>query len=484
MKGSKLLQLLLTLSGRESQNFEDYLHSPYFHPSAELNRFYEVLQKDFFYTGDREPDRRKVWAKIHPKRPYNDLAFRTLSSQLLKKVEGFLQQESLSNNENLMDRLLMEEMERRRQDKHLRYVLGRSRKRLESERQRDAAHHFERYTLELTQHRFNARQDFRSQKLAPVDALSALDTYYLASRLRLSCEILNLKHILQVDEDIAMLDQMEGLLNHADYARQPAVALYSSVLRMLRDSNPEPAYRELRQWMEQSVLLLSAEERYEVYIHAINFCIRQANRGQPHYLSELLGLYQEALEREVLFDQGQLSPSNYKNMVTVGLRVGEYAWVRRFIRKYKDRLPEALKNNAFTYNLSVYYYTVGQYDQVLELLREVDYDDVFYHLDSKVLLMKVYYETDELDALYSLFESFNVFLRRNKVLSSYHKTINLNLIRFLKKLSSLPPGPSEKLDKLQARMEAMREVSALQWLLEKTEDKRQRKNPKRSKLKI
>lgn len=479
MKDSKLLGLLLALSGREKNRLRDYLVSPYFHPVPELIRFYEVLNDDFFYPGIMTPEREAVWNSLFPKKPFDDLAFRTLSSQLLKRVEGFLQQESLSQNPLQEERLLLEELNRRRQDKHLRYVLNRTRKTLDEEKLRDGQHHFDRYSLEMAQHRFNARQDFRSQKLAPVAALAALDAYYLASRLRLACEILNLKHILQVDEEVAMMDELEGLIAHGDYAQQPAVALYGAILRMLRGKEPESAYRELRHWMEHGALLLSHEEQYEVYIHAINFCIRQANRGTAEYLTELLGLYQEALERKVLLDQGQLSPSNYKNIVTVGLRVGDYRWVRKFIKKYKELLPASFRENAYTYNLAVYFYTVGEYEQVLKLLQEVDYDDVFYNLDSKVLLLKVYYETEESDALFSLFDSFSIFLRRNKVLSGYHKTINLNLIKFLKKLSNIPPGSAEKLQKLSLQIDATREISAIQWLREKVEEKRSRKSSRR-----
>ncbi len=482
MKDSKLLGLLQALSGREKSRFRDYLVSPYFHPVPELIRFYDLLNNDFFYPGIAEPDRHAVWLQLYPAKPFDDLAFRTQSSQMLKRLEGFLQQEALSRNSPRQERLLLEELDRRRQDKHLKYALSRTRKGLDEQNLRDGQHHFDRYALEMAQHRFNARQDFRSQKLAPVAALAALDAYYLASRLRLACEILNLKHILQVDEDVAMVDQLEGLIAHSDYAKQPAVALYGAVLRMLRGQEPEKAYRELRRWMEQSAPLLSAEEQYEVYIHAINFCIRQANRGASEYLSELLGLYQEALKRNVLLDQGQLSPSNYKNIVTVGLRAGDYRWVKKFIRQYKDQLPASFRENAYTYNLAVYFYTVGQYDQVMQLLQEVEYDDVFYNLDSKVLLLKVYYETDETDALFSLFDSFSVFIRRNKVLSGYHKTINLNLIRYLKKLCNLPPGPSEKLDHLLAKMESTREISAIQWLREKAEEKRLRKSSRRTKM--
>lgn len=472
MKESKLLHVLHSLNSRENSRLEEYLQSPYFHSTSEIYRLYQILQQDFFFPGNRYPEREAVWERLFHKQPFDDLRFRTLCSQLLKKVEGFLELEALQRDPFARNRLLLEELDRRRQDKHLRYVLNRTRRELEEEPLRDAQHHFHRFTLEMVQHRYNARQDFRSQKLAPVDALKSMDAYYLASRLRLACEVLNLKHILQVEEEVARMDQLQGLLDEAHYGAEPAVMLYRNILSMLQDEQAEEAYRDLRRHMEREARLLAKDEQYEVYIHAINFCIRMANRGAPEYLNELLSLYQEALEQEVLLDQGQLSPSNYKNIVTVGLRVGDYRWVRKFIRRYKDLLPAAFRENAYTYNLAVYYYTVGEYDQVLRLLQEVDYDDVFYNLDSKVLLLKVYYESGEIDALFSLFDSFSVFLRRNKVLSGYHKTINLNLIQFLKRLSNLPPGPSAKLDQLQQRINTTREISAIQWLREKVEEKR------------
>jgi hypothetical protein len=485
LKNRKLYYLLSDLGNRERSRLRDYLHSPYFHPLPELNRLFDLLEEDYRALGLPYPEPAAVWARLYPDRAYEDLAFRTMSSQLLRKIEGFLEQEALQDKPVWRERMLLAELEKRRLDRHLHYVLQRSRKTLEQNPQKDSEQQIGIYHLELAQHRFNARQAIRSQKLAPAAALSALDNYYIGSRLRLACEILNLQHIVQIPEQAAAMEEVEGLLRRSRGSGSPSVLLYGSVWTMLRAAAPgeaEAAYRELRGHMENQAGFLPQEEQYEIWIHAINFCIRQANRGQIEYLRELLGLYQEALQRDLLLERGQLSPSNYKNMVTVGLRVGEYTWVRRFIQTYREVLPPAFRDNAYTYNLAVYYYTLGHYEQVLELLREVEYDDVFYNLDSKVLLLKVYYETEESDALFSLFDSFAVFLKRNKVLSGYHKTINLNLIRYLKRLSRLPPGKSKALEELQQRVEATREISALQWLTEKLEQKRLRRNPARERI--
>ena len=51
------------------------------------------------------------------------------------------------------------------------------------------------------------------------------------------------------------------------------------------------------------------------------------------------------------------------------------------------------------------------------MLLKVEFNDVYYHLDSKSLLMKVYFELDEYDAFSSLVDAFKIYLRRNQTIS-------------------------------------------------------------------
>jgi hypothetical protein len=467
MKETKLWQVLETLGERERVRLADYLDSPFFGAPEAVSALYMLLLEDGLRLEGPVPDKTWYWERLHPDRPYADDAFRTLCSQLLRQVEGFFTHLALQRQPATAERLLLDELERRRMDRHLRYVLRRARKALDASPLRDEDWSLARYRLERAQYRFDARQERRSQKLAPVAAAESVEAFYLASRLRLACELRNLQHILRLDHDVRLPGGLRALLDEGAYAEQPAVALYSAVWSLLEDDSPERAYRVLRERIERLGASLPAEDQHGLYIYAVNFCIRQANRGETRYLVELLDLYREALQREVLFQDGELAPSTYKNIVTVALRVDEYDWTRDFIRRYRTRLPADKRRNAYTYNLAKYYFTVRRYDDVLPLLREVEYDDVFYALDAKVMLLKVYYETGEADALHSLFESFAVFLRRNKVLSAYHKTVNLNFIKFTRRLHGIPTGDKDRLRALRERIEVRREVADINWLLDR-----------------
>jgi len=137
----------------------------------------------------------------------------------------------------------------------------------------------------------------------------------------------------------------------------------------------------------------------------------------------------------------------------VGVRIGEFDWIENIIRKYSDKLPKDFRENAITYNLASVYFHKREYDKVIELLREVEYQDLYYALDGKWLLIKTYYELDEPEPMEALLESFRIFLLRNKLISKTKERQYLNLIRFVKKMNKLPYNNQQAAQKLQKKVE-------------------------------
>src|SRR5690606_12553717 len=127
-------------------------------------------------------------------------------------------------------------------------------------------------------------------------------------------------------------------------------------------------------------------------------------------------------------------PSNYKNIVTLGIRLKEFDWTDRFIEKYKETLAPQFRQNAYTYNLASYYVGKKEYKSALKLLQKVEFVDVFYHLDAKAMMLRMYYELDDTEALESLMQTFKAYLNRNKLISNYQNEVYLNLIKYTQKV--------------------------------------------------
>lgn len=471
---SKVVQLLASLRYKERKRFRSFLHSPYFNTREVLQTLFDVIDEVFFELGSRDTEKDYIWSRVHPDEPYNDGRMRLLMSDLLKLAEEFLAHLSFSNGPVARRYHLLRELNERQQDKHFSAVMRTVQRDRSRAPIRNAEFYLDEHMLAVEQKNFAFRQ--KGVRSKPTDfspAGRSLDHYYLAAKLRYLCESLSTRNVLQVEQELVLLEEVIEHVRHADYSGVPPIPVYFNILMLLREEDPGPWYEGLKRNLETYGGHFPKEELWEIVTYAINHCIKRANAGETAYKKELFDWYMKALEQELPYTNEHLMHWDYKNIVTVGLGVGEYEWVRSFIEDYKGRLEAPYRKNAYTYNLARLHFETGDYDKVLRLLSKVEYEDVFYNLGAKSLLMKIYYETEETDALYSLFDSFGIFLRRNKVISDSHRTNYLNMIRFLKKLSGIPAGESDRLERLRTEVGRSRHVSDIDWLLEQIERKKE-----------
>ncbi|MEL6987340.1 MAG: hypothetical protein AAGK97_05870, partial [Bacteroidota bacterium] len=174
--------------------------------------------------------------------------------------------------------------------------------------------------------------------------------------------------------------------------------------------------------------------------------------------------------RNILHINGEIDPFLFKNIVVAGLRIGEYDWVEDFIHQYKSTVYEEYRENATSYNLATLHFYKKEYEKVIQLLQTIEYEDVNYNLGAKSMLLATYYETDEYEALDSLFGSFRTYLTRNKKIPESRRRNYGNLIKFTKKLTRTPVNDKSKLQKLKEEITDTKGIVSKRWLLEKVQE--------------
>ncbi|MEM1221000.1 MAG: hypothetical protein AAGH79_18910, partial [Bacteroidota bacterium] len=212
----------------------------------------------------------------------------------------------------------------------------------------------------------------------------------------------------------------------------------------------------------------SKNELNLLFIHMLNYCIdTKINAGETRYFQEIFSLYKTALQQEIIFEKGLLNPNHYKNIITVGLQVKAFDWVEEFTKTYTPKLPMELQKNALNFNLANIYFEKKEYQKVIEQLREVEYENLSYALGSKIILLKTYYELNELLPLDSLVDSFRIYLHRNKLISREVKQQYLNHLRFVKKLSTILPNDQTTIEKVRKQIDQCKSLAGRKWILEK-----------------
>ena len=330
---------------------------------------------------------------------------------------------------------------------------------------RNAAWHAEQQQIFAQSEKINEKI-VRNTNETQVAALARhTDIAFVVTRLVLFVDTISYNNVLNLQLPTVGYAELLAYAIAVGLSAEPLVALHIALLQCVAEEDNEAHFQDLKRLLEAHYTLLNAAEQNERYKVAFNYCVRKINQGKTEYFAELFDFYKINLPKGVLLQNNILQFWDYKNIVSVGLRQEEYAWVEGFLYEYNEKLPAEYRENALTYNLAKLNFAQKNYKKVIELLQTVEYQDWVYTLDSRTTLIKTYYELGEYEAMESAAESFRLFLLRNKTASTTVKKTYQNFIRFIKKVAQLPAKQTVAHKKLSITIEATPLVADKKWLL-------------------
>lgn len=466
MNDTKLFQSLSTLNVYELNRFNKYLFSPYFNRNEHYRKFFSLLEPAL--RGEAPPPaKEEIWEGTFQGRKYDDRKFRKIASDVLKLFEGFLAQERYGANPLHQANYLLEAVATKKIDALYKSSVRTAKRLSDMHLERDASYYYFQYEFEREFYNIGDYEINRSEVSNIESIAENLDKFYLAEKLRYYCTVLSRQSVIRHEYNMLFIDEIIRHVETHDYHDVPPIIIYYQILKMYQEPDVKEHYDQLRVLIREHILTFPELEANEIIISALSYSIRQINKGKGEFLREIFELYQESLDKELLFINEELSPWSYKNIVITALRLSEFDWAENFIHQYAERLNPKYRDNAISFNLAQLYFYRKEYDKVIELLQQVEYDDLSYKLNSTTFLMGSYYELDEVEALFSILDSFRVYLNRNKEIPTSRKTHYLNMIRIVKKLSGIRPGDQAQIDKLKAEIEKLKAIASKGWIMEK-----------------
>ena len=476
---NKVVTILETLSKHELTQLKKYLLSPFFNENENIVALFNLLDRQLRSKDDRplfddKSDWQRfvegAWKHIFKTKKYSDTKFRRLCSDLNQLTQDFLGYKEYATHPITKNNHILKALNERELSKHFSAVERQTRNIEQKQTHRNASSFFENFQLETEYHNHleqtTAQQNFQGNLL---EADYYLDCHYWSNKLKMHSESLNNKTILNTDEKINLIDELLKYVKDSRLIEVPAIAIYYHIIMTFQGEDKEFHFRELLRIATAAGDLFPQTELRSIYIFAQNFCIRRINSGKLEYYEQLYAIYKALLEREVIFTHNQLSPRNYKNIVTVALFVKEYEWVEDFILQYNTKLPKAYQASLLSYNMACLHFNKAEYHKAIEQLREVQFQDAFDGLSSRWLLLKTYFELDEIDAFEALTDSFSIFIRRNKALSERNKQKYLNAIRFIAKIQKVPYQNEKIHQALHQKLTESKVIIDKRWLLDKLE---------------
>ena len=487
MHQSRLFLCLKTLSLKEWQKLEEYVLSPFFNKNEKIVIFFSLLKTEAFDLDSPNLEKSILMCKLFSENEKSASNLGNLMTQFLNTVYDFWHLCYIKDKKENVSRwvAILNTLQEKGLSKIWMSNYNKWKKEDKKHQIQDVTYFYNKYLILECVYGFTI--DYSKEKIEVdlQEVTNAFETYVIFNNLKYCCNMLNSSQFRQLDTSKALIENITNRINEKNLSDIPSIKLYYTAFLMLKYPNEVGYFRELNDLLSKKeskkspISYLPKDEALDIYTFALNYCIGKIVKGELNYYREMFDLYKHILN-ENLFDK-QLENSNekyidanhIKNIVTLGLRLKETEWTKQFVENNKRKVLPDLQEDCYKFNMANIYFQEKQYDNVLEVLRDIEYINYFYQVDCRVLLLKTYYETKNSELLLFLSDTFRKQLDNNKLsLSKNRKNAYKNFNTYLLKLSKLRNKGTRKkicleLAKLNENIENTQDFSDKQWLFEK-----------------
>jgi len=471
MQNSKLIDLLKTFEKEDWRWFRKFLLSPYFNSREELVPFCDYLRKQAPDFNEKTIRKEKVFKKLFPKETYDEKKISYSMNFLLGQAERFLAQREIETKPPLLNNYLLNSLVNRNLNKHYKYHYEKSLKTLENWKRENIDYYY--YEFQLSE---IANSHFIAQKLRRYDeslqnVSNSLNQLYAIQKIKYSCEMLSRSKLLKDVYTPPSKVEINELIKKGNLQQSPLALIFLEIFSLSSEEDSEQNFEQLKYYLEEYKDTIPKAEKRNIYLHGTNYCIVQItkNNRPRYYVQECLNLYLAGIEQEFLLSNGFLTPSTFKNVVKLGLNLKKYDFTEEFIQNNYKKLEEKFQEDVLHFNLADINYRKKNYKEAQVHLIQALFSDVYYNISAKAMLLKIYYETNEGEALFALIASFSIYLRRNKKIT---KNVRESYLNFTTILGRIVRAHKEKYPAIIEKINNTKHLYNRNWLLEICQPKR------------
>jgi len=340
---------------------------------------------------------------------------------LVRLAEQFLATQTIKENESYKCELLYDTLLKRKQFWLLNRHLKKHKKELSQQKEKDVKYYAHQSKIEQVTFDYLHHSGQLIQKDNLPDLIHSVDMNYLLSKLELQLTALSMRHIPGKKEyDLSSMVAMIELLDLPQYAEQPLIILYRANVALMEIRSDETYFN-----------LLSLLEHYESLVPIS--ILKEIRLGKPDYIKNMFDLYKVMDTKNLLIDNGFISKSNLKNIVTAACRVEEFAWAEDAIERYRRYVRLSIRDNVCNYNLGVVAFRRKDYETAHDKFIQVDRIDKIYNYNTRVMILKCLYEKekDYNDYTMQAFRSAHKYFKGDKSLPAKTRTGYTNFIQIL-----------------------------------------------------
>lgn len=467
---NKVWQTLQCMSHEEHIRLLRFLRSPYFIMSKTMAPLCALLIR-LIERGETGFDRQQIWLKLFPNEPYDDVNFRKSCSDLLRLTGEFMAQEVAAADASKRAICTLSYSVQHKIEPYVSTAFRQARNALKEKPYRSLDDFLSAYAVER-QYYTSMEFDVKVNTRANLEEISQqLDLFYWIDKLKLFSAMLSQQRTGNYQYKLEFMDQILVFLRNYPVETVPELAIYYYSFLALYEEENVDHYYNLRRLLDTYATVMPQQEAIELFDAALHYCTGKINKGDRSFLQEYFDVFEEAIQKGIFLQNGELATWRFNNIMASALGLGKLEWAEHFVETFKNYLPPDSRENTYAFNLARVYRFQKKYDAVLDLLQNVEYEDIGVNLISKMMLLITHYERKDHEVLNSFIESFRVFLNRHKNIPQPRRLSYLNLLKYTRRLMRLNQGDKVAIAKLQDEISQEKaKIVNHEWLLEKLQE--------------
>ncbi len=466
MKNSRLVEILRVFNKKEIRNLRKWVISPIANQREDVVLLFEYLLKNERYQENNGLSKTDIFEQVYNNLRYDDAKMRQLVFFGMKTLEEYVIYQELRKDE-IKSRIALANFYRdKKLDKSYQKNFKTLVKLQEDHPYRNCDFLRNEYLLQEEEYISSSRSQ-RSISLNLQEVSDSLHQTFIAEKLRQSYLMLAHQSVYKTDYKIGLIDEiLKEVADNEELLNTPAIALYYYGYKTNTEKENPAHFINLKENIFKHGYLFPRGELRDISLMAINYCIGQMNRGKDEFIRESFELYKEGFDKELFINKNLVSRWTFLNVILIALKLNEYQWVENFINENQIYLEDKYRESFINISFAIFYYQKRDFSKAMNYLLQYEHDDLTINLRAKNILLKIYYEEDEVGALESLLGSMRTYLSRKKVMG-YHKDNFKNIIQLTKKLLKVKPYDQNQKDKLKTLIEEANPLTTddRNWLL-------------------
>jgi hypothetical protein len=482
---SKIILLLRRMGKNELGRFREFLASPYFNHKAKLSEFYDTLLKYAPGFDSKQINKVKVYESLYPGSRFNAQVYKNLSSELYILAREFMAVSNYRANEYAQSIDLLEKLESYGADELYKTELKNLRGKLNKSKYNDV-HFLHRFKLALIERSFLFHRSKQAVLTASghEESNELLKYYFIhAFRQRFDFESMGLNFNVKESENPAMghirrqLEQglVQETINHLQASKSKdheIVALFYYILMSFKYPDNNFYFNNAKELVFKNINKFDEPARFEVSdaLYGL-FSFRMMIDGSIENYRDTFDIINFRLKKKIYKENiSYFDAISFRAVFLTGVRLKEYDWLKRFLKKYIHEVTPEHKENLHTLLSGFIKFFERRFEDSLSCLNKVKYDINLYKLDVRKLQLMNYYELNHVESALSLIASFKEFLNNNKKLTGDERAKNLKMVSVYSKLIKIKDKYNEyELMRLESEINNNPNMLFADWFVQKVE---------------